>query len=235
MRLMKARRGGLPALVLAVALVATACGSSAASEVLDVASLTDGATDNGQVGSDPAVSAEESALAFAQCMRDGGIDFPDPTVDENGDPSFQGAFGAGAAGSFNPRSEEFQTAAGVCTDLTGGAAFGGGGRRGGFDPGELQDALLPYTACLRDQDLDVGDISFGQPGVDGPGGGGQGGPAAGGAQGQRGPGGDRAGRIAAQLGFDSNDPAWISANEVCGPLLDEALAGFAPGGGGTNP
>ena len=47
-------------------------------------------------------TSEEQALAFAQCMRDNGVEFADPTVDANGDLSFEGAFQQAQGGGFNP-------------------------------------------------------------------------------------------------------------------------------------
>lgn len=170
-------------------------------------------------------SAEQAALDFAACMRDAGIDFPDPTVDADGNPVFDRALRAGAEGGIDPRSGEFRSAIETCQELTEGFTFGRG--PGGVDQTALQDAMLPYTECLRDEGLDVGDFTFG------------GGPAAGGdgdsggdgaGQGQRGDrGGDPADRIASVLGIDADDPAAAAALETCQPLLEEAFSAFGPG------
>lgn len=185
-------------------------------------------------------TSEEQALAFSQCMRDNGVaDFPDPTVDADGNPSFANAFTQGQSGGFNPSDDSFRTAMTACSDKLGDIAFGGGRAGGNFDTQAIQDALLTYTQCLRDQGLDVGDITFGN------GAGGQGGaqptvqptapPADGGAppSGQAGPGGDNTDRFATQLGQDPTDPAWIAANKVCQPVLQKAMTA-AGIGTGTN-
>lgn len=209
-------------LLLALALFAAACGDSGSSSDNGIATLTDGDTAVADVDApgELETTSEEAALAFAQCMRDGGIDFPDPTVDEEGNPSFEDAFRAGGDGELDFRSEDFREVIGECQELTEGLAFGGG--RGGFDPSEIQEALLPYTECLRDEGLDVGDFSFAQGGPGGA-------PDDDGAQGggQRGPGGDPSTRIARALGLDIDDPAVAEAIEACSPLLEEAFAGFA--------
>ena len=53
-----------------------------------------------------------AALKNAQCMRDHGIDFPDPTFDENGGASIHMRKGSG----FNPDSPKFKAADKACRD-----------------------------------------------------------------------------------------------------------------------
>jgi hypothetical protein len=179
-------------------------------------------------------SAEDQALAFAQCMRDNGVDFPDPTVDADGNPSFDGALGRGQEGGFDPQDTSFEDAMTACGDLMEGLSVGPGG--GDFDSDAMNEALYVYTQCLRDEGLDVGDIT-----LDGRFGGGQapdgaGAPGATGvppvdqgdqpappADGVRGGGDDPTDRFATQLDQDPEDPAWITANEVCQPALAEAM------------
>lgn len=238
----------------ALALLATACGGGGEETSDGVATLetseqtdeqalgaagtetgggssTDGGEDSGDA--EPG-TAEEAALQFAECMRGEGLDFPDPTVDADGNPSFDGAIRAGADGGLDLRSEEGQAALNTCRDLTEGFTFGRGGGDG-FDRTAFQDALLPYTECLRDEGLDVGDVTLGgTPGA----GAGNGQATDGDTQGRGrqagGPGGDPSDRIAGFLGLDSEDPETEAALETCSPLLDEALAGFGPGSGGND-
>ncbi len=183
-----------------------------------------------------AASAEDQALAFAQCMRDNGVDFPDPTVDADGNLSFAGAFRQAQGGGFDPGDSSFRDAMDACRDLMDGLTLGGGRAGGDFDSSALQEAMLAYTQCLRDQGLDVGDITFDGPGLRGagPGAGGvqptaapSGGPAAG----ERQFGGDPTDRFAEILGQDPNDPEWISANTVCQPALQEAMSSVGFGAG----
>ncbi len=185
-------------------------------------------------------TSEEQALAFAQCMRDNGVDFPDPTVDANGNLSFAGAFGQAQSGGFNPGDSSFRDAMAACRDLMNGLTLGGGRAGGAFDSSAIQEAMLTYTTCLRTQGLDVGDITFDGPGLRGNGSGSgsdarptvepSGGPPAGVAQG----GGDPTSRFAEILGQDPTDPAWIAANAVCEPAFQEALTGAFTGVTSTN-
>lgn len=184
-------------------------------------------------------TSEEQALAFAQCMRDNGVEFADPTVDANGDLSFEGAFQQAQGGGFNPDDSSFRDAMTACGDLMDGLTLGGGRAGGAFDSTATQEAMLTYTTCLRDQGLDVGDITFDGPGLRGngsdPGSDPQptvrpsGGPPAGVAQG----GGDPTSMFAEILEQDATDPAWIAANAECSPALQEAMSGAFPGAATT--
>jgi len=188
---------------------------------------------------------EEQALAFAQCMRDNGVDFPDPTVNADGSPDFAGAFGRGQDGGFDPNDTSFQDAMTACGDLMDGLQIGPGS--GNFDTDTISEAMYSYTQCLRDEGLDVGDITLdsmrpgGGPGAGtgdatdatqptaAPGGDRPDAPAAG----ERGPGANTSDRFAEQLGQDATAPAWIAANETCQPVLTEAMTSAGVGGQGT--
>ena len=58
------------------------------------------------------VDPEDAALAFAQCMREHGIDMPDPQVGSNGEMSF--SIGAGPGKLDRSQLQEAQEA---CQDL----------------------------------------------------------------------------------------------------------------------
>jgi hypothetical protein len=190
-----------------------------------------------------AKSSEAQALAFAKCMRDNGVNFPDPTVDANGNLSFAGAFRQAQSGGLNPADNTFGTAMTACRSLMNGLSLGGGRAGGAFDSTAIQAAMLTYTTCLRAQGLNVGDITFNGPGLRGAGTGGStsgsnaqpsvrpsDGPPAGVAQ----DGGDPTSRFARILGQDATDPAWIAANKVCSPALTAAFSSAGAGAASTN-
>jgi hypothetical protein len=217
------------------ALVLSACSSGDDS---GIASLdTPGSGPSASPGS--GATAEEQALAFAQCMRDNGVDFPDPTVNADGVPTFEGAFAMTQGGGMDPSDTTFRDAQQACGSLMEGIAFGGGpgGPGGRFDPSEMEDAMLPYTECLRDQGLDVGDFSL-EPSIMGDGGdarpapevGATAGTMTGPAPGEAGPGFDRGDMLARMLDQDPDDPTWIAASAACEDLL--ADTSFAGNGGG---
>ena len=189
------------------------------------------------VGASTAAEAsdEERALDFAQCMRDNGFpQFPDPEIGGNGNLNFRG--GLQDAG-IDFQSEEFQSQLALCQEEAGADNFGAGARNNDARAG-VQENLLSYTQCLRDEGLDVGDLGGGGPGAGGPGGGNGpggggngagngdgGGPGAGQARGNGGAGVDRSARFAQVLGLDVADPAVAAALETCEPVLEEAFAG----------
>jgi hypothetical protein len=244
MRISPRSRSTSTGLALGCALIgfATACGGEASgSQVasLDVDSTSEAATTETSTPAD----SQEARIAFAQCMRDNGVDMEDPTFDADGNVQ-GGGFGPDSGIDFG--DEATRTALEACGDLIEAIGPGGGGPRGGnFDATAIQDAFNAFTECLRDEGLEVDDIEFGVgPGGgaigDGPGGatgtppgggsvpdgGFQGGPPAGGSIPDGGPGGegfDPTDRLIEQLELDEDDPAVTAAVEVCQAVLETAF------------
>ena len=116
---MNIRTGTLAAalvvLLLAVAAVASGCGSTSADDgvaALDDAAATTSEGDestasNGDDEDDP----QEVALAWAKCMREHGVDMPDPDFSDGG-----GRFGFGGT-NVDPQSSTFQKAQEACQDI----------------------------------------------------------------------------------------------------------------------
>jgi hypothetical protein len=123
---------------------------------------------------EPAAADRESAnrdamLAYAKCMRDNGVDMPDPQLGPNGEVNV--TIGGGAGGPID--RTKMQAAQEACQGLMEGA-FG--------EPQELtpeqKDAMLAYASCMRDEGIDMPDPQFETGGAvmigRGPDGGGQG-------------------------------------------------------------
>jgi hypothetical protein len=165
-------------------------------------------TTGGSVAAAATGTDEERALALAQCMRDEGIDFPDPTIGADGSVTFGDGTGAGA-GAPNLGSQEFADALEVCQPLVEGASF----LPQQDDLTGIEDSLLEVAQCLRDQGIDVDDPDL-SGGIPTPGQGGTGGP--GGAGGPFGP------------NFDPEDPKTAAALEECGDVFANLPV---PGGG----
>ena len=100
---------------------------------------------------------EEQALAFAECMRDEGVDWPDPSMSADGSIDLLGGQTLAQVAGSSP--EATQAAADVCGPLLEGASFLPGGGSGTFDT-ETQDAFLEFAICLREQGLEVSDPDF---------------------------------------------------------------------------
>lgn len=89
----------------------------------------------------------EALLAFAQCMRDNGIDMDDPQAGSG--PGLRGFFGGpnGADDGLDRQSEEFQSAQDVCSTYLEAS-------RPELDPTAQQELLeqqLVLARCLREQ------------------------------------------------------------------------------------
>lgn len=194
--------------LLVLGLVATACSGNAADSgvaTLDDVEPTDATAGVPAEGEPTEVDQEQAMLAFAACMRDNGVDIEDPTVDAEGNVQFGGLRGAAQDGEID--REAMRAARDACEEELAGFALGRAG--GNFDPTELQDTLLEYAGCMRENGYEMPDPDFSGsgPGGDEPGEGGGGGPFG-------------------QL--DRDDPDFIAAQEAC----EDMLGGFAPGRGG---
>ena len=166
----------------------------------------------GEDGTDADLSDEELLLRFADCMRENGVDFPDPVVEADGTVRFgfrPGAGGADAAQDLG-RDPDLPAAREACEDLLEGLSFGPGS--GNFDTTELQDTLLEFAQCMRDNGVDMGDPDLSDFG----------------------PGGNRdvgAGR-GPFGGIDFEDPDVAAALEVCQAEVN--FGRFGGGGRGAN-
>jgi hypothetical protein len=95
-----------------------------------------------------AMDADAQALAFAECMRDEGIDIPDPGPDQEGLSSAL----HDAEQSYN--RETFDRALSACEELLTHRDHD----RGGHEPDA--EMMLELAECLREQGLDVPDDLF---------------------------------------------------------------------------
>jgi hypothetical protein len=143
--------GRIAMVVAAIALVAAAC---AGSDGEGVASL------EGQGGSTtPSVSqqdrSDEAALLdFGACMRDNGVpEFPDPVFNADGSVDFGVTPGQEPFPEID--REVLTDAVAACVDELEGVAIGPGGIA--FDLTEIQDRLVEFAACMRENGVDIDD------------------------------------------------------------------------------
>ena len=183
---------------------ATAAAETPAAEPADAADDSSG--EPGPPGDGTAATDEptdeEQALAFAECMRDEGVDWPDPSTNADGSVDLLGGQTLAQVAGSSP--EATQAAADVCAPLIEGASFLPGGGSGAFDA-ETQDAFVEFAECLRDEGLEVSDPDFsagGNPlvGLFGP-------------------------------GFDPNDPDNAAAIDACSGIFAGTPIGDAAGAG----
>jgi hypothetical protein len=112
---------------------------------------TDGTTP--EAPTDP----EEASLAFVECMRDHGVDMPDP---ETAKSSTGGARAGGAVIAVNgdPNDPTFKKAQEACEPIMANV-------RGELedDPerqAEMKEQLLEFAQCMRDHGIDMPDPQF---------------------------------------------------------------------------
>jgi hypothetical protein len=147
--------------VIALTAVVAAC--SGAPAATGVASLVDPDA-SGASGASPSPSApitmQDAALAFARCMREHGIDMPDPEIATDADGGISiSQSGGGGGGTTAAAKEKFTKADAACRHLLEAAQPAGPGRQ---LSAEDMDKLLAFARCMREHGIPMQD-----PGPDG--------------------------------------------------------------------
>ena len=150
----------LAAVVAGLALTGAACGGGGGNSpgAGDVASL--GAADGEQAaGAEAEKTAskdpEEAMLDFARCMREHGIDMPDPQVNTGGGGE-RPAIALRLDGDISP--EKMEKANQECRPLMGDA-----GPMANISPEqrqEMQDKMVEHARCMRENGIDMPDPTF---------------------------------------------------------------------------
>ena len=102
---------------------------------------------------DEEITFEEGLLDVAQCMREEGVNFPDPTFDIDGNPQFDNLE--------IENEEEFENAFENCEDILRNALP----EQFDLDPeveAALVDASLEFSQCMREQGIDFPDPKPGE-------------------------------------------------------------------------
>ena len=134
-------------LVLVVAFTACTIGGEESQGVVTIDSTTQ------TTFVDEETTFEEGVLNFAQCMREEGINFPDPTFDIDGNPEFDNLE--------IENEDEFENAFESCEDILRNALP----EQFDLDPeveAALVDASLEFSQCMRDQGIDFPDPKPGE-------------------------------------------------------------------------
>ncbi|WP_433270322.1 hypothetical protein ACQPZF_09430 [Actinosynnema sp. CS-041913] len=111
-------------LAVALALLLGACGSG------------------GATSAPPTSTAESPGVEFARCMRDNGVDMPDPGPDDGK---------LGALAGADRGSPAFKGAMDACKQF-----LPGGGDLSNLDPQEM-DRLREFAKCMRENGVDLPD------------------------------------------------------------------------------
>ena len=134
-------------LVLGLSLALAACGTPADGD--RVASLSgERPTATTRASGDDGKDPQQRAIDFARCMREHGVDMPDPEVDDQGRVEVR--IGPGGDGR-RPDPKKLEKAQKACGGLIG----GGGGLRP-IDP-RPRDAIVSFARCMREHGVDMPD------------------------------------------------------------------------------
>ncbi|MCJ7724941.1 MAG: hypothetical protein MUP76_00930 [Acidimicrobiia bacterium] len=198
-------RRWLGSLAVVVALVVAGCGSGPSGDGLATLESTSPEAASGT--GDAARDAEESVLALTECLRDNGVDIPDPEFDDQGNFRLRSLMDLGeAADLIDP--DDMEAGFEACAHHLDGVAQ----IIAGIDRTAIEDRLYEFAACMREQGYDMPDPDFGtmSPGM------GTGGED----MAARGPFGE----------IDPDDPAFRAASDACMWVFGETIGsgGFGP-------
>ena len=110
-------------------------------------------------GKNTADDRKDGALKFAQCMRENGVDMPDPQTDENGRVVIVGG-GPGEAGKAM-EDPDFQKADAACRKFLQNALPP---KMSEAEQKEFKDKALAHAKCMREQGVDFPDPRIGEGG-----------------------------------------------------------------------
>jgi hypothetical protein len=152
----------------------------------------------GSAGASRQDTAFEGALKFSKCMRDHGVDFPDPQKVGSGGIKLSG-------GNINPNDPKTKAAQGACQKYM---KIGGGESIDPAKRAKLQEAALKFARCMREHGVDMPD-----PQLSGKGG----------LTFQAGPGGPKStGGPNKGLGVNPDSPKFKAADKACNHFLADA-------------
>jgi hypothetical protein len=173
------------ALVACSVLVLAACGAAGGDDDAEVASLGSTSTETETTTTTTSDDPQEVLLSYTECMRDEGIDMPDPEFSGDG----RGGRIQLGPGGIDPDDPDFQAAQKKCAPVL-------ESLRQNFDEEDrqaMQDAALEFAKCMREHGIDMPDPDF-----------------SGGAPGRRADGG-----AFRNSGIDPDDPDFQKASEAC--------------------
>lgn len=147
------RRVGAAVLAAMMMLFLSACNADSGSD--GVATLDEEAAAASD-GEEQEKSADEQALEFVECMREHGVDMPDPEVDEDGGARFR----AGPDGMDDVDPEAVEKAMEECEELR----PAGGRAASPEDRAEMEEKMLALAECMREEGVDMPDPDFSKGG-----------------------------------------------------------------------
>jgi len=137
--------------MLAAALAVAGCGGD------NVDTATGASSDNEQ-------SFQDAMVSYSACMREHGVDMPDPTFDGNGASVIMRSDAATAAGSAaplvgGPNDETFKAAAEACQPIMD-AVEQNMPKPSPEEEAKMRDNALKFAQCMREHGVDMPDPTF---------------------------------------------------------------------------
>ncbi len=158
---------GLLALLVATTVAACGGGDGGSDDVATLGAQTDDSTDDsgdGGDGSDEELTdaeREDAMLEFTECMREHGIDLPDPVV--SGGPGGGGGIAITNEVNGPEDAEAFEAADEACRGILD-DVFGERPQLSPEDEAEMRDNMLAFAECMREHGIDMPDPEFGTEG-----------------------------------------------------------------------
>jgi hypothetical protein len=148
--------------VLAAALSMAACGGAGGSPNRAVASLNGHTTTTAKAGKGDKKSFEDGMLEYARCMRQHGVDMPDPVFKDTGGGG--GGFAVSASpkeggGSGRPDDTAMKAAASACQPIMD-KAQQNAPRPSPAEEAKMKDQALKFARCMRQHGVDMPDPTF---------------------------------------------------------------------------
>lgn len=148
--------------LLATAIVTAACGGGG--HATGVASLANAHTTTTAKSTKSKAAAkqemQDAALAFARCMREHGVDMPDPTFKDDGGKGGFAIQQSGPAGSgVGPDNPSFQAAQKACQPIMD-KAEQDMPRPSAEEQAKMRDQALKFAKCMRAHGVDMPDPTF---------------------------------------------------------------------------
>lgn len=153
--------------VCALALFGTACGGDDGGALEQVASLGDDSGTTDETGDDndspdaEPLSEEErqqAHLDFAKCMREHGIDMPDPEFREDGGVVMRQGIAIG--GDKGPSPEELEAAHEACEHFLAEVIDERNAVRDPEEEERIKQQALDFAKCMRERGIDMPDPQF---------------------------------------------------------------------------
>jgi hypothetical protein len=192
-------------LVAVLAIGAAGCGSGPTDDGLATLENTTPQAVSGT--GDAARDAEESVLALTECLRDNGVNIPDPEFDDQGNFRLRSLMDLGEAAELIDPGD-MEAAFEACSHHLDGVAQ----IIAGIDRTAIEDRLYEFAACMREEGYDMPDPDFStmSPGM--------------------GTGGEDMAAMGPFGEIDPDDPAFRAASEACMWVFGETIGpgGFGP-------